>query len=139
MVKGLDISKTAGMLARQLEDAEKFRSKRTPSAATAGPAVALDDGDKQPDSEGREGGPEKGLQIAPSATATSSRKASPKATSEDRDWVAPSWKVDKEKARTIDRIFLLMRADGVGHRYKQDLVDEAMDWLIEKHKKYARR
>jgi hypothetical protein len=139
MAKGLDISKTAGMLARQLEDAENFRSKRIPSATTDGPSVALVDGDKQPDSEGREGGPEKARQVPPSATATSSRKASPKGSSEDRDWVAPSWKVDKEKARTIDRIFLLMRADGVGHRYKQDLVDEAMDWLIEKHKKYARR
>lgn len=135
MAKGIDISKTAGMLAKQLEDAEKFRSKRNPSSATAGPAVSLVDGDKQPSAGGREGGPEKDHQVVPSATATNSRKAS----SEDRDWVAPSWKVDKEKARTIDRIFLLMRADGVGHRYKQDLVDEAMDWLIEKHKKYARR
>lgn len=135
MAKGIDISKTTGMLAKQLEDAEKFRSRRTPSATSASPAVALVDANKKPDSDGKEGGGEK----APSATAASSRKASPKATSEDRDWVAPSWKVDKEKARTIDRIFLLMRADGVGHRYKQDLVDEAMDWLIEKHKKYARR
>lgn len=52
------------------------------------------------------------------------------------NWVTPGFKVDSAKLELIDRIFYKMKLDGVGYKHKQLLVDEAIDWLIEKHKQY---
>ncbi|MAT70353.1 MAG: hypothetical protein CMJ58_12610 [Planctomycetaceae bacterium] len=139
MAKGLDVSKTAGLLGRQLEDVARFAAKRTGSTSVSEPSMTVvDGGQTDPTSEPapavqRTAPPRKKEGSRPS------RKTASQPPPQDRSWVAPTWKIDRDKARLIDRIFLLMRADGVGPRYKQDLVDEAMDWLIEKHKEYVRR
>lgn len=48
-------------------------------------------------------------------------------------WVTPSFKAKESRCREVDQVFYTMRATGQGFRTKQELVDEALAWLVQKY------
>ena len=53
--------------------------------------------------------------------------------SRDTAWITPSFKIKASRSREIDQLFFAMRARGEGHRTKQELVEEALSWLVKKY------
>lgn len=62
----------------------------------------------------------------------SDQSASTEANTRDV-WVTPSFKAKESRCKEVDRIFYAMRAKGQGFRTKQELVDEALRWLVQKY------
>lgn len=122
MGKGIDASKTVGMLAKQLQEVKDFQAEKE----------KVRDLKQAPSKSDATGKPE-----ADKPTKNTAGKGRVRKASEPKRWVAPTWKVDESKAKKIDRIFLRMTLDEVGPKHKQELVDEAMEWLVDRYKKYA--